>query len=73
MKFALAAVALLATTTNAIFGCGGCDCGEMVCEAKQSQCLFDKIAQGSDELTKDDCEATLRVAIHELMHVPRGD
>jgi len=32
MKFALAAVALLATTTNAFMGCGGCDCGEMVCE-----------------------------------------
>ena len=73
MKFALAAVALLATTTNAIFGCGGCDCGEMVCEATQSQCIFDHIAQGRDELNKDDCEKTLHFAIHKLMHVPYGD
>ena len=63
MKFA--AATLLATSVAAgaadlfatrdvtdlgAFGCSGCDCGEEVCETRQSACIFDALAQGKDSL-----------------------
>jgi hypothetical protein len=85
MKFA-AATALLATsvaagaaelfatdsTTLAFDYCNGCDCGEMVCEAKQSACIFDHLAHGGDSLSKKEAFGDLADAIHAKMHVPRG-
>lgn len=71
---AAGAAELFSTTsaTDLAFGCGGCDCGEMECETKQSACIFDYFTGGKPELTEKMGYAALHEAIHSQMHVPLG-
>merc|ERR1712100_188016 len=36
-----------------VFGCWNCNCGWEACEHYQSDCIFDAMTRGADELTHD--------------------
>ena len=73
MKFALAAIALLASTINAetLFGCAGAGCGQAAAESIQSTCIWKEIST-DDKLSKEACLVVLKEAMNKLMGIPKG-
>jgi len=51
--------------TNLFAGCNGGDCGEVVCEHKESQCIFDALRGDHATLSKESASDDLADYLRE--------